>query len=116
GSWRNILACMLRRRRIPDLTGEAAVPHRIKSLGGTHTDRKSPPDEWIVLGRPVRRPFLGILFRMLNILISHKEYHPVHRSRTVVLETTITLAGRAPAQLILGAGNFRSLRQASHWF
>src|SRR5215470_10753440 len=74
GSWRNILASMLRSCRIPDLTREQAVPHRIKSLDGTHTNRKSPPDEWIVLGRPVRRPFFGILFRMLNILVSHKEY------------------------------------------
>src|SRR5262245_15913241 len=73
GFRRNILARMLRRRRIPDLTGEPAVPYRIKSLDGTHTDRKSPPDEWIVLGRPVRRPFLGILFRILNILVSHQE-------------------------------------------
>src|SRR5215510_1676248 len=107
---------MLRRRRIPDLTGEQAVPHRIKSLDGTHTDGKSPTDEWIVLERPVRRPFLGILIRMLNILVSHKEYRPVHRSRPVVLKTTTTLADRAPAQLMLDAGDFRSLRQASHWF
>src|SRR5262245_26145178 len=67
---------MLRRRRIPDLTGEQAVPYRIKSLDGTHTNRKSPSDEWVVLGRPVRRHFFGILFRMLNILVSHQDSPP----------------------------------------
>src|SRR5262245_23197939 len=67
---------MLRRRRIPDLTGEQTVPRRIKSLDGTRTDRKSPADEWVVLGRPVFRLFWGILFRMLNVLVSHQE--PLH--------------------------------------
>src|SRR5262249_43088050 len=67
---------MLRRRRIPDLAGEAAAPYHIKSLDGTYTNRKSTPDEWIVLRRPVRRLFWGILFRMLNILVGHQECLP----------------------------------------
>src|SRR5207249_11948473 len=65
---------MLRCRRIPDLTGELTVPYRIKSLDGTHTNRKSPPDEWIVLARPVCRLFWGRFLRMLNIFVSHQEY------------------------------------------
>src|SRR5262249_22143505 len=44
---------MLRCRRVPDLTGEQAVPYRIKSLDGMHTNRESPPDELIVLGCPL---------------------------------------------------------------
>src|SRR5881296_971410 len=64
---------MLRCRRIPDLTGELTVPYRIKSLDGTHTNRKSPPDEWIVLARPVCRLFWGRFLRMLNIFVSHQE-------------------------------------------
>src|SRR5262249_27030625 len=64
---------MLRRRRVPDLTGKQAVPYRITSLDGTHTNRKSPPDERIVLARPVCRLFWGIFFRLRNIFVSHQE-------------------------------------------
>src|SRR5262245_30203730 len=62
---------MLRRCRIPDLTGEPAVPYRIKPLDGTHTNREPPPDERIVFGRPVRSPFFGMLFRTHSIHVSH---------------------------------------------
>src|SRR5437667_3652750 len=65
---------MLRGRRIPDLTREQAVPYRIKCLDRTHTNRKSTPDEWIVLLGPGWRPFWGILFRMLDVFAGHQEY------------------------------------------
>lgn len=51
-----------------------AVPYRIKCLDRTHTNRKSTPDEWIVLVRPGCRPFLGILFRVLDVFAGHQEY------------------------------------------
>src|SRR2546425_1052696 len=78
GSRSNILARMLRCRRIPDLTREAAVPYRIKSLDGAHTNRKSPPDEWIVLGLPMCRPFFGI--SLLTLLKSKISFFEVRRS------------------------------------
>src|ERR1700687_910375 len=49
GCRHDILARVLRGRRIPDLTSEQAVPRRIQRMDRTHTNRKSTPSKRIVL-------------------------------------------------------------------
>src|SRR5882757_2813998 len=69
--WGNILARMLSRRRIPDLTREPAVTRRIQCLYRTHTNRKPPPDEWVVLARPRPRLVFSMCSHIFNALASH---------------------------------------------
>jgi hypothetical protein len=70
---RNILTRMLRRRRIPNLASELTVAPRVERLNAAHTDRKSPPDKWIVHARSRCRLLRGILFRMRGVFAGHQE-------------------------------------------
>jgi hypothetical protein len=47
--WIKVLACVLRRCRIPDFTRKIAVSCRIRRTNRTHTNRKSAADERIVI-------------------------------------------------------------------
>src|ERR1700682_3012915 len=69
GSWRKILAHMLRSRGIPDFAREHSVPCRIKCLDRTHTNRKPPSEEWIIVVGS-----RGIFFRILDAFTGHQEY------------------------------------------
>jgi hypothetical protein len=48
GPWIEVLACVLRRSRIPDFAWEIAAPCYIKRPKRTHTNRKSTADERII--------------------------------------------------------------------
>src|SRR5262249_38713279 len=94
---------MLRRRGIPDLNREPSVPRPIKSLDGTHANRKPSSDEWVVIGCPRRRR------KCLQIF--HR-YFPFGRAPSRVTAFGAAVNNRTPNKVII-AGR-RGSRQTSN--
>ena len=54
---RKVLAGMLTSGRIPNLAREGPIARRIVQLESTHTNRKPPADEWIIVAQGLHRCF-----------------------------------------------------------